>query len=78
MECPTCFGLGCEHCDSGEVRIEGCPQNACRDMFDTIEIIDLFYKGLPPVVGGVLNQAAWFIDAAKRFSQEEIRVKNNG
>lgn len=38
-------------------------------------LIDLFEKGLPPVTGGVLDQAAWFIEASKVFANEEILAK---
>jgi hypothetical protein len=42
-----------------------------------IELIDLFEKGLPPVSGGVLNQSASFLNAAKYFDQQNQLAKLN-
>jgi hypothetical protein len=41
----------------------------------TIELIELFEKGLPPVTGGVLNQSASFLKAAKFFGQQNQLAK---
>jgi hypothetical protein len=76
IECPSCYGSGCDECsDSGQVRVEGCPQDECRSMIDTIELIDLFHNGLPPIAGGVVDQSAWFVAAARTLKQEEMRAK---
>jgi len=40
-----------------------------------IELVDLFDEGLPPVAGGALDQAASFLEAARRFKTEEQRAK---
>ena len=44
-------------------------------MTDAIELIDFFYNGLPPVTGGVLDQSAWFLAAAKRLKSEDTMAK---
>jgi hypothetical protein len=44
-------------------------------MIDAIDVIDLFEKGLPPVAGGVLDQSAAFINAAKFFHNEKQLAK---
>jgi hypothetical protein len=41
----------------------------------TIELIELFEKGLPPVTGGVLNQSASFLNAVKYFDQQTNLAK---
>jgi hypothetical protein len=55
--------------------IEGCPQKYCREIVPAIGLIDLFEKGLPPIAGGTLDQAVWFLEAAKVLSNEEALAK---
>jgi len=38
-------------------------------------LIELFKKGLPPVAGGSLDQAAWFIEAAATLEREDNLAK---
>lgn len=45
-------------------------------MVTAIDMIDLFGKGLPPRTGGVLDQAASFVQAARFFEGEENKVRN--
>lgn len=75
IECPSCSGEGCDECNRGLVRIDGCPQSYCRDMAYTVRLADLFDKGLPPVAGGSLDQSAWFLDAVGIFRYDESQVK---
>jgi hypothetical protein len=42
----------------------------------SIDLIDLFGKGMPPISGGVLDQSASFIDAVQFFESEERKVAN--
>ena len=44
-------------------------------MAPTIDLIDMFHGGMPPIIGGVLDQAAWFIDAAKWLKRDEAKAK---
>lgn len=53
----------------------GCPNAFCRGLGQTITLIDLFGKGMPPVAGGVLDQSAWFIEAARLLEHEENLIK---
>ncbi len=76
IECTYCSGdpKGCEHCRWGRMAITQCPGLLItRDIADLLDDTDLFYEGLPPVAGGVLDQAAGFIAAAKfvRATQNE-------
>jgi hypothetical protein len=50
--------------------LQGCPNKFCASIVPTIELIELFEKGLPPVTGGVLNQSASFLNAVKVFDRE--------
>jgi hypothetical protein len=44
-------------------------------MAPLITLADLFAKGLPPVGGGVLDQAAWFLHAAQILERDEDTIK---
>lgn len=76
IECPLCYGKGCEQCEDGMVEITGCPNAYCSTVVRTIDLIDLFSKGLPPVAGGMLDQAVSFIEAARFLDNEERRIRN--
>jgi hypothetical protein len=75
IECTTCNGGGCDQCDQGIFRVEGCPNRFCDGLGQFVELVDLFDEGLPPVAGGALDQAASFLEAARRFKNEEQRAK---
>jgi hypothetical protein len=77
IECPSCNGGGCEDCQDGVFAIEGCPNSYCRSIVTSIDLIDLFGKGMPPINGGVLDQSASFIDAVQFFESEERKVAND-
>lgn len=42
---------------------------------DLIRYSELMEKGLLPVAGGVVDQTAWFIEAATFFQQDCERIK---
>jgi hypothetical protein len=75
IECPHCNGSGCSHCAQGSVRIQGCPNRFCRPIVDVIGLCDLYQKGLPPVSGGALDQAVWFVDAQRFLELDELMIK---
>lgn len=85
IECTACNGSGmqgteehkkpCDQCQDGVFRVQGCPNRYCDGMGQFIELVDLFDEGLPPVAGGALDQAASFLEAARRFKTEEQRAK---
>ena len=75
MYCVYCDGKGCESCNgTGDTEIKGCPNTFCSDVVPAIELIELFHKGLPPVSGGVLDQANWFIEAARQLKRDEAAI----
>lgn len=81
IECPSCNGLGCKACDDGRFTVGECPNKFCSDVANVAGLAELFYEGLPPVAGGVLDQSAWFVNAARFLRNEEMRTKaelNNG
>jgi hypothetical protein len=43
---------------------------------DSLDVFDLYEKGLPPIAGGTLDQSVSFIRAARFFESEERRVRN--
>jgi hypothetical protein len=53
----------------------GCPNKYCSSIVPTVELIDLFDKGLAPIDGGVLNQSASFLHAAKFLSTQDRLAK---
>ena len=77
IECPDCEGEGCEHCTDGEFRIEGCPNSFCSSIVTTLDVIDMWSKGMPPIDGGVLDQSASFVRAVHWFEAEERKVRND-
>jgi hypothetical protein len=75
LECPSCFGKGCEKCDDGNFFISGCPNKYCNEVINAVNLIDLFEKGLPPIAGGSLDQSVWFMEAASFIQAEDSRIK---
>ncbi len=70
-----CSGEGCDSCTGGSVRIDGCPNAYCASVVPAINLVELFEKGLPPVTGGVLDQSASFLNAARFFASEDQLAK---
>ncbi len=52
-----------------------CPNQYCREVAPLIPLADLFGKGIPPVAGGVLDQSAWFLQAARILERDEETIK---
>lgn len=77
IECPVCDGEGCDQCDDGVFELDGCPNRFCSKIVPSLDLFDLFEKGLPPVEGGVLDQSVSFVEAARFFESEECKVRND-
>lgn len=77
MQCLGCEGSGCGECDDkGTLAIKGCPlEMITRDVWEVIGLAELFEKGLPPVAGGVLDQAKIFVDATRIVFHEQQYYK---
>ena len=86
LGCPACGGAGCEMCnETGEIPLQGCPMDyVTGDIAMVMELADFYEKGLPPVAGGVLDQAANFVMACRYIWQlramykAEKKAKNFG
>jgi hypothetical protein len=82
MRCSACGGSaqGCSSCTFGAVKISQCPLEIID--YETIELVkfvELYRRGLPPVMGGVLDQAQLFLDAADfGFSEIDYWKNKNG
>ena len=75
IDCPSCSGAGCDQCNDGTFRLDGCPNDYCRAIAGTVEMIELFNKGLPPIAGGSLDQSVWFIQDASTLNREDDLAK---
>lgn len=83
IECHECDGDGmiggkdCEVCGGiGEIELKRCAVVETADIVDLVTCLELFLdNGLPPVAGGVLDQAAWFVAAAKYYDIQRARLR---
>jgi hypothetical protein len=76
IECPACGGTGCPSCDQGDFEIDRCPLEVITpDIWEAIEMAGFYKKALPPVAGGVLDQANIFIAACTMIWNEEKYYK---
>jgi hypothetical protein len=76
--CPACEGQSpdCPHCDgAGHLEITTCPRAAVPDeVWEVMSLCDDAQRGLLPVDGGVLDQAAAF-NTIRRFVRYEISAQ---
>ena len=76
MDCPDCRDGSCGHCDGGTVKITRCPLELITpDVYEAMELAELYEKGLAPVAGGTLDQTANFAAAARLIWRENERHK---
>jgi len=73
LECVGCGGKGCDECEQmGRWTITTCPlELITSDVWEMIMLAGLFEKGLPPVAGGVLDQAKIFVETATFIFREQ-------
>lgn len=70
--------LPCRACGgTGSVTWFVCPLDVpgVAEAVTALEYVSLFWKGLSPVGGGVLDQSASFVEAARFVASEEARLK---
>lgn len=67
----------CDECGgTGTFDITDCPQRWIDDwVWQMIELAEMYEKGLPPVIGGVLDQTAYFVRFAKQVIDESAQYK---
>jgi hypothetical protein len=72
--CPACGGRGCEDCGlTGTFEVTCCPLEwVDGQIFEMIEMVEFYEKGIPPVAGGLLDQMAYFVKFAS-FTSAETR-----
>lgn len=85
MDCPSCDGLGdgcpaCydprSKCSRGTFVLTTCPLTIVPPtIWDLLDYIELYGKGLPPIHGGALDQCHTFLDAARFVMAEEASTK---
>lgn len=80
IQCVVCNGLNFDKCDycgkTGAIEIKDCPEKIITsDIWMIMELAKLYAKGLPPVAGGVLDQAHNFIEAVNYIFSEEYKLK---
>jgi len=78
-DCMSCNGSeeGCNDCrQTGKWELTQCPLEILTpDVLQTIELAELYEKGLPPVAGGVLDQANIFIESCRFIFRIEAVLK---
>lgn len=77
MQCVVCDGRGCKECGNvGNQDLTGCPkEQVTSDIWELLDYADMYKKGLPPVQGGVLDQAFSFVQACRFVWYVEEYVK---
>ncbi len=65
--CPECMGDGCSRCGkTGHWDLMQCPLTFIdNDVIQAVKMAELYEKGLPPVDGGVMDQAGCFLEMAQ-------------
>ena len=59
----------------GEWELTTCPEHVLGGgVMELVSLADLFERGLPPVAGGTLDQAAWFVEAAEFWRSEQYQA----
>lgn len=75
MECPSCCGEGCSHCDDGYFQIKQCPREFIG--YEFIEAINLAcMNDLLPVAGGLMDQTPWFLQLKRVFASDCSQIQN--
>lgn len=78
FECPICSGRGCRHCNEGQVELKECPrQYIGGEMIDAVNLAAICGKGDWPIVGGILDQAAWFVALKRELDGEMNRIEQD-
>lgn len=77
LECPSCGEKGCEECDEkGRLTVTSCPLRAVPlHLFRSLDLAQIYRRGLPPIAGGALDQSAWFVDLCQFAWSEAARIR---
>jgi hypothetical protein len=76
VPCSGCDGPGCEQCDGrGHFLLTECPMALIdQELQEVFPIADLFKEGIPPTVGGSLDQPKWFLNFCNQLAFEENKI----
>ena len=70
-----CSGDGCEHCKDGYFELTECPSKYIgQELIADIGVITASEHHLP-VIGGVLDQSAWWYELRQLLKSEESRIQ---
>jgi len=77
IPCIVCDDAGCQACGQrGEELFNTCPLDmVTADVWEAIDLAILMEKGLTPLAGGVLDQTANFLVAARTIYSEKARCE---
>ena len=81
MACVVCNGTYSNNCSvcggTGRMAITDCPEKFITpDIWQFIQIADLWEKGIPPIAGGSLEQSQNFVFATGFYFGEKQHWKN--
>lgn len=89
IQCPICGGSGtegkgqkgepipCQHCRKGEIHIDRCPREMIGgEMTEAVNIAGMCGNGDWPVNGGLMSQAAWFLDLKQTLDSDVNAIQN--
>ena len=78
FECPICNGRGCGQCVEGQIALDECPQSYIgTEMIEAVNMAAMCGKGDWPVVGGLLDQSAWFVALKRELDGELNRIEQD-
>lgn len=77
VTCAACDGSGCDECEqTGEVKLYRCPtSHNTRDVAAMFEALAWTEKGVLPVAGGLVDQAAGFVAFCRVVSAERGKIE---
>lgn len=77
IECPSCGGYGCEHCDEGFFKLTQCAKQFVDDaLIEAVNACSFADKGFLPATGAMLDQANWFCELWVAVGNEQIAIDN--
>lgn len=75
MRCPSCEGIGCEHCKDGDFELTECPYRYVGHYSELPHLCHLWTEsGLAPVAGGVMDQSAWFVNSQRNLAAQKNAI----
>jgi hypothetical protein len=77
IRCWACYGSGCGECDRGRRPIYRCPRaSVSRFAVDALRLLALYEQGAFPAAGGLMDQAAAYVEAMQCLTVEVSRARD--